>query len=220
MVIVKRNLLGDTVSKKLRKAIISGEYPDGYHLAEPNLAAELGVSRGPVRDALQLLVREGFAERLPNGRVSVRAFGIQDIRNLFEFRVLLETMAAEKWIADESSSFPHDDFREILGQMAKKTITSEEFSEWDMRFHKRIVELSDNKSLLQSWNGLEDVIKSILEITNHGNPRADAIRDHHDDIIQAIRERDVFRAKDSIGYHLKEAEQVMIASLRRLMKSG
>lgn len=213
MTVVKRHMLGDAISKKLRKAIISGDYPHHYHLAEPQLAEQLGVSRGPVRDALQLLVQEGFAERLPNGRVRVKSVELQDIRNLYEFRTLLETMAAEKWMTGGHAPFPQAEFDDILAQMEKRTITSEEFAAWDVRFHQRIVELSGNKTLMQAWVGLEEVVQSILEITNKGNPRAETILSHHAEIVKALAARDLQATKSLIGAHLKEAEEVMVNEL-------
>ncbi|BBI35470.1 GntR family transcriptional regulator [Cohnella abietis] len=217
MSIIKRNIMGDTVSRKLRKAIITGKYPDRYHLAEPVLAEEWGMSRGPIRDALQLLVREGFAERLSNGRVCVRKFDEQDIRNLFEFRYMLESFSVIRWIANPSELFAMNEFMMILANMRDLTISTDEFSQWDMLFHRSIVSLSANKSLIQSWNGLEDVIMSILEITNKGNPRSDQIIDHHQSILTAIQEHNADKACALIKMHLDEAEQVMITNLKELL---
>lgn len=212
---IKRNLLGETVSHQLRKAIIVGRYADGDHLAEPVLAKELGVSRGPVRDALQLLVREGFAERLPNGRVCARPFREHDIRNLFALRLVLESMSVVQW-AESRSAFPHEQFTAIIGRMSDRTVADAEFSLWDMRFHRKLIELSGNKSLLQSWNGMEEVIKSIQEMTNRGVPRADVIIGDHLDIVNALARRDSASAIATIRAHLEVAERVMIAQLAEL----
>jgi DNA-binding GntR family transcriptional regulator len=216
---IRRDVLGDTITKYLRRAILLGELPDGHHLAEPDLAQQFGTSRSPVRESLLHLIREGFAERLPNGRVCVRHFTFQDIHNLFEFRFMLESQSIKKWIHHDQRALPEDEFKILLDKMQKSYISSEQFSEYDMEFHKKIVHLSNDKSMIQAWSGLEEVIKSILQITNQSNGRAESILEQHQNMISLLMNNSGYDEVCAvIKQHLNEAESVMVTRIKEIRK--
>ena len=71
-------------------AVINGQPPKGTRLVEHQLAADFGVSRGPVRSALQVLEGEGPVETLPSGGMASAGFSVNDLASLFRVRHLLE----------------------------------------------------------------------------------------------------------------------------------
>lgn len=215
---IQKNNLGVDVLKKLRQSILLGQYQPGTHLGEPLLAKQFGTSRGPVRDALQILVREGIVERLQNGRVAVKGFALQDVTDLFKVRYLLESFVLREWMdsTDEKSSDQLAAARRIVTKMKSKLIDSLEFSYLDMKFHESLLQMSGNKSLIHAWLGLRDVIHSIQEITNRSNPRMEEINDHHESIIGALEERNKEKALAALNKHLHEAEAVMIRNIEQI----
>lgn len=86
--------LGDKVYERLRNHVISGELPPGTRLRHEDLAQQLGVSHTPVRHALERLVSEGLAERVPYKGVRVVEHSLDEIAELFALRLLLEPIAA------------------------------------------------------------------------------------------------------------------------------
>ena len=78
----------------LREAITSGRLPPDARIKQEQIAAELGVSRTPVREALHLLEREGLVRLVPRRGAIVQGFTAADVRELYELRELLEPAAA------------------------------------------------------------------------------------------------------------------------------
>ncbi len=210
---MKKETLSILVAKKIRLSIITGKYPDGMHLAEPELAREFGTSRGPVRDALLVLAREGFLEKQISGRVVVRTFAPQDIRNLYEFRFMIESSSIMAAMSQPNRKLPIQKLLATAEVMSSPITTSEQFSNMDMKFHRILAGMSGNKSLLQAWNVMEETIVSILEVTNQGNPRAESIIGKHRAIIQLLEKRDASSAVGLLKEHLAEAEEVMIKNI-------
>lgn len=78
----------------LRESVLVGRYAPGQRLIEADLTRELGVSRGPLREAFRRLTAEGLIESIPNRGAVVRLLSQRQIRELLEIRSALETMAA------------------------------------------------------------------------------------------------------------------------------
>jgi len=97
--IATRRVLADVVTDDLRDAIISHELEPGRRLAEDDLANQMGVSRGPVREALARLEREGLVviERHKGARIA--SWGRSDVEEIFSLRLVLEQLAIEWAIA-------------------------------------------------------------------------------------------------------------------------
>ena len=85
--------LGDQVYERLRNHVISGELTPGSRLRHEDLAQQLGVSHTPVRHALERLVSEGLAEKVPYKGVRVVEFSADELAELFALRLLLEPIA-------------------------------------------------------------------------------------------------------------------------------
>src|SRR5699024_6343932 len=100
MRITKKNIFNQ-VLEYLRKEIILGNYLKGEYLVEVNLAKELNVSRGPVREAIAKLEAENLVEKHSNGRTVVKGFDVKDIQDLYDSRILLENHALTQISSDE-----------------------------------------------------------------------------------------------------------------------
>ena len=93
-----RSPYSGTILAHLREEIVSGRLARGASLVERRLATEFGVSRGPVRSALQVLEAEGLVETRPNGRMLVAGFGHGDLVSLFDVRLLVESAAVRSGV--------------------------------------------------------------------------------------------------------------------------
>ena len=80
----------------IRAAIIEGRLPPGRRLKEGELAAELGISRTPIREALFVLQSEGLVESTPNRGAAVRSYELDDLRDMYDLRAVLEGHAAHR----------------------------------------------------------------------------------------------------------------------------
>ncbi|MQA62748.1 MAG: FCD domain-containing protein [Actinophytocola sp.] len=140
--------LRDQIREQLRKRIIDGRLPPGTRLVERELAAELGVSRVPVREAVRMLDSEGFVQVVPRRGVVVKQLSRTDVEELFDVRESLEVLATRR--AAENSR-PADLRR--LAQHLKKARRAldagkiEQFGDANEAFHDEIIALARNHLL-------------------------------------------------------------------------
>lgn len=150
-------LLGDTVHTALLARILDGRLGPGTSLSVPALAAELGVSRSPVRDSVQRLVAEGIAVSTPHAGARVATVTAEDLSEVFRVREVLDGLAAAE--ATERVD------REGLARLAELVDAEEaalaETPEpardagLDLEFHAAMRELSGNATLADTLRRLE-----------------------------------------------------------------
>lgn len=137
-----------TALELLREALLSGGYPPGYPLTENAISAQLGISRGPVREALLILAQEGLVAHHPNHGFSVVNWDTEDGPAMAAVRLPLETMALElarkNVTADQLKDLDRIKIRILAG------VRSQQVAQWireDLRFHEQIWEWSGNEWL-------------------------------------------------------------------------
>ncbi|RME78406.1 MAG: GntR family transcriptional regulator [Chloroflexi bacterium] len=150
--ITNQNTLADIVTARLREAIIQGKLKPGERLAEPSLAAELGVSRSPVREALVRLESERLVSRQANRGFFVWEPKEKDVDEILSLRVMMESLAAELVLANLTDE-DFDRLEEIY-QTQKKLVELGEFlrlTREDRHFHDYCVVRSGNSRLVNMW---------------------------------------------------------------------
>lgn len=158
-----RSLYSGPIAALLRERIVSGAIPAGTALAEARLAEELSVSRGPVRNALQVLEGEGLVRTQPNGRMVAVGFGAEDVEDLFDTRFVLELAAVERAIARKADPAPLVAAFEAL--VAEGTSTPR-LVDLDIAFHLALLNLSGSRFLVHAWLASASVIHASITITN------------------------------------------------------
>lgn len=194
-------------------AIVRCELGPGTPLSDRQLSKSLGVSRTPVRDALQSLEASGLVQR--RGRVGwmVAKFNQRDARELFELRRVLEPVGLDKlavnWepgTTDELSSF-FEDFSTPLPR--------EHYAEYlvrDHEFHTRIVRCSDNERVVRFYRVVEKQIDRIRHYLAPGyRGRMNDVVEEHRRLCAAIGSRDLTAAREALLDHLRTGEKAMIA---------
>lgn len=150
---IRRNVsLTKEVVDRLRRAILTGELPEGASLPEAQTAAKFGVSRVPVREALVELERQGLVQFEANGRARVRPFTDEDEAEILSLRATLQTMAA-RLAATKLTEADVERLEAILAK-AKETRDLTDFSALDTAFHNEIVVIASHKRLTRVWNDL------------------------------------------------------------------
>lgn len=137
--------LTDRVHAALREAITSGRLPADARIKQEQIAAELGVSRTPVREALHLLEREGLVRLVPRRGALVMGFTAADVRELYELRELLEPAAAGLATARAS-----DEERAEVQRLAKLTGRRRDAFETNRAFHRALCEPCGNGLVMQT----------------------------------------------------------------------
>jgi DNA-binding GntR family transcriptional regulator len=140
--------LRSLVCDELRRLIITGELEPGTRLVEDRLAARLGVSRNPVREALHALAAEGFVEMLPRRGAVVAQVTVEHAEELFDVRMALEPLAA-RLAAQRAPADGIVALHDVLEQAREAT----EGGDFDLvaacntDFHQLVVEMSGNSYL-------------------------------------------------------------------------
>lgn len=214
----QHNQVWEAVLSRLRMAIIQGQLPAGAHLLEAQLAEKLGVSRGPVREALMRLEHEGLVTNQPYRGKFVADITAQTIREIYSLRRVLECFAAELALDRlQAEDFAHlyTHFENMMA--AVNAGRFEEFADIDLEFHRVYVTAAAHTRLLQMWETLTDVNHAFIVVNaslDQDNYRI--IAEGHQAIIQALTARDQARVNAALNYHLGEAERRILLTMQNL----
>jgi len=147
-----RKPLKEEIFEVLHRQIIAGHYPPGSWLRQEEIAAQLGVSMTPVREALDLLTSAGLAERVPYRGVRVPVLSPQEIAEAYAMRLLLEAIAARA-AATHIKRDQLEGLKRTLEEM-RGQVTLNDMSlarQLSREFHQGIVEASGNTLLLRLY---------------------------------------------------------------------
>lgn len=178
-----RSLFAGKAATSLREAIIEGNLAAGTALVETQLSEWLSVSRGPVRNALQVLEAEGLVKTLPNGRMTVVGFGPEDLRDLLETRHLLESSGVRRGLEIGSSIEP---VREAFLAIANVDPTNQLLVERDIAFHCSLVALGGSRFLVNAWLSLASVLESVIIVSKRRLAEQDPV-DYQQRIVKSHR---------------------------------
>lgn len=150
-----RKTLGQEAAKEIREMILNGELEQGASIVEQDMADRLGVSRGPVREALHQLTQEGLVEYETNRGCFVREVSELDIVEYALLQIQLE-LAVLKLLGGNLPEKTLEKMEQIVSEMEleNENITYEKMLEEDKDFHRCIMEILPLKKMLQIWDGL------------------------------------------------------------------
>ena len=204
---VKRSLADDVVDR-LRDAIFHGSFKPGEALREEQLAAMLDVSRGPVREALVQLEREGLVLVRRHRGATVARLSRNDLEDVYTLRLALERLAiqrAARYATDQ-------DFAAMEAVLTAFDValshgpSEKDVAELDVRFHDLIYLAARHQRLYDCWANLKSQIYIFLLSRNVVDPdfREITVKSHAA-LLEAIRMRDEARATTEIEDHLRGA---------------
>ncbi|CAN7595024.1 GntR family transcriptional regulator [Phenylobacterium sp. LjRoot219] len=206
---VQAQSLVDVVAERIEAAIISGALEPGSRLSEQALAASLGVSRGPLREAIRRLEGRKLLQRTPNIGVRVAALSLKDLNELLQVREALEGMAAGL----AAKNMTDAEIAALQGLLEKhgqqKSVQEgkgyyQESKDFD--FHFRIVTGSRNERLGEMLMGDLYHLLRIYRYKSSTKPgRAQQALQEHEEIVAAIARRDSTAAEAKMREHLRNA---------------
>jgi DNA-binding GntR family transcriptional regulator len=223
--------LVDRLAAAIQSRVLSGEIPTGTRLRQESLAAEFGVSRTPVREALRQLGASGLVTVQPNRGAIVRGPSPRDIREAYAVRAELEGFAAELAVANlddaqldqlqEAERLFRHSIEAVIAERRRgvdQDWTTE--SEWERAnnlFHRVIQEAAGNRQLLEAIAYLHlrfprDLTWSALSHSSH--LLAENIEQHRR-ILAAIEARDPERARLAMSEHVRAAGELIARRLEQ-----
>lgn len=196
--------LSDQVYEHLRLAIVSAELQSGEKLVELDIAAQMGTSQGPVREALQRLERDGLVERRARSATFVTPILLDEMYELFSIRNVIEGFGAGR-TARKITPEQCDELDELIQKMAQAGALKEiiTLAEYDMQFHRRLVEWSGSAGLLRAWLPLSSQIERFIVHTHPLHyPDFVEVGRRHQPIVEALRNHDENSAIQAVQAHI------------------
>lgn len=209
--------LWEGVYKVLRQAIVEGALAPGQHMAEQQLAEELGVSRTPVREALRRLALEGFVVMVPRRGAYVAGLSLKDMNDVFELRMALEGLGA--YLAAQRIT-PQEltELKELVDQLetAIASGVKDDVIDADTRFHAAIYSASRNRRLVNIVGNLSDQIQGFrLQSLSTPGRLKDTVREHKR-LVGALERRDGSAARELAEQHIRQAEVSLLRSQEKM----
>lgn len=193
------------VNEALKRALHDGRFRPGQALSEAGLAAEMGISRGPVREALLMLVQEGLVAHSPNRGFSVVEFTADDLHEISQVRLPLEATALT--MARAHISQQDLDNLEILKNRIVEAHANREIlicGQSDMEFHSLIWQRAGNSRLASTLHHLLAPMFAYGSLFSIGRPdlTSSLLAEEHDLFIRFLSGRVDRTAEDCVRFHI------------------
>jgi DNA-binding GntR family transcriptional regulator len=197
----------------IRQSILSGQWKIGELYNEKAIAADLGISRTPVREALLELASQDLIIFLPRRGLMVNRFTRRDVDEIFELRKAIELAAVEK-ITIASPPFDLFEIEEAL--LSQRKVVKQKdylaFMEADRLFHTSVSELTNNRRLIAILDNIRDMIHVMGAKALALEGRAIEVIEEHQTIFEAIKKGNIEEARRSMAYHLDQSKEAVVES--------
>lgn len=195
--------LPEAVGRALRHRILNDELPAETRLVEANLAAEFGVSRGTIRDAMRSLQAEGLIAIVPRRYSVVTRMSQEDAEDVCYARYVLEDAGFNAGFGPNRRELARN-LRLAMEHMsvAARTDDMDALVASDTRFHELLIDVSGRRRLKDLWSMLNSQMGGLMraEIDRQGIALVDAV-ERHRGIFEAVSEGDLTRLRREIRVH-------------------
>jgi len=211
-----QSVLPDRIGSLLKQRILTCALMPGQRLVEKDLCADLGVSRTPLREALNRLVFEGLVVPVPYRGYAVAPLTLEGIRELCELRRITESAAA----ALAAERLAEDDLEQLASLLELSYVPGNrdsyaEYLRVNSAFHLALVRATRNSRL-------EAIVMTALDQLQRpeylgldlGTKCASEVAEEHREIVTALRARDAERARRLMSDHISRAEARIVAALQ------
>ncbi|MFI9817894.1 GntR family transcriptional regulator [Saccharothrix variisporea] len=207
---VHRSLAGQAVDA-LRELVLTGEIPPGARVNEVEVAARLGISRGPLREAIRQLASENLLVLVAHRGAHVPAATPEDVRALFELRTALECAAAEL-AASRRTDADVARLREVCAESRRTYQAGERFPyRLDLAFHQALLDAARSPHIAEQVRLVQQRVVLLRSGLRDDPPHQHASLDDHDALVDAVAAGDPGRASAAMRTHLARVCAQMLA---------
>jgi phosphonate utilization transcriptional regulator len=212
---LREHSLATLAQQELERRIISGEIAAGTKLNEVEVAATLGVSRGPVREAFSALSQAGLVRVEKNRGVFVRQVSLEEANEFYEVRAALEGLIG-KLAARRISIDEIEQLRAVVRRMhqTQKGRRADEYFVLNVEFHDVLARAARNNALLAHYRGVVNQLDLYRRATiTHGVENIPLSTQEHEAIVEAVASRDEQRAEALLTEHVLVSRARLHAAL-------
>ena len=209
--IQSHRLLREIVYEELKMEILKGKIAPGTRMMEVELAETMGVSRTPIREAIRKLEKEGLVTIEPRRGAYASQISVVDMIDILEVRQDVEGLAAA--FAAERMTEPQ---KEELARVAEGYNASvikgnmADMISYDTRFHRLIVDSSNNKVLVQMIEQLQELVLRFRYLYYEDFKRAEKMPSEHKAILEAILASDPVEARKAAEVHIFRLKEMVV----------
>jgi DNA-binding GntR family transcriptional regulator len=209
--LLNRKTASESVAEQLRAEVQRGDLRPGERLRQGEVARRFGVSTTPVREAFALLQAQGLVRIDPHRGAIVFHPTAEDVRELYEIRTILETLAISKAVAYITPGVL-DRLQKLIDEMSE-TEHSDRWLQLHNEFHIGLYRLAGRPRLVTLIANLRDAASSYINMFVSDHKGAGMAGHGHREILEACRARDTAAARRAIKAHLETAVDRLTASL-------
>jgi DNA-binding GntR family transcriptional regulator len=206
-------LLRDQIYQNIKRDILSGVYKPGEQLSVNQMAERYESSVTPVREALNALEQEGLVNVIPRTGYFVTHVTVQDIRAMYDYRIILEGASAEM-----AARYITEDELEALARIPSDYIVGDnesylEYLKNNREFHLSVARASHNHFLARAVAMMLDQTQRLVFLGIASTQHTDEILQAHPSLVQALRERDATEAREIMIEGIKAARDAAIEQI-------
>lgn len=199
------------VTRLLRQSLDQGRWASGEALRQEEIAAELGVSRVPVREALFQLQAEGLLRMVPNKGMYVRSVSAGELRELFRLRKLIESDVLEEAVPQHTPATLNR--LETIQAALDKASAVADWLAGDREFHEALYAPARRGESMDIVRRLRFQVDRYYYARLKPSTRAQGWHEEHHALVRAVRRRDAKAAVKVLQSHLAETERSALAAL-------
>ncbi len=207
-------LLADRIYDQLKAYIITCKYQPGASLTEIEMANKFNVSRTPIREVCNRLLKEDLLQSIPYKGYIVSPVNLQDLHELYQIRLVLEPYAAELAARNPSPRFIERLKDNLISADQHAGQDFIQFVDSDLDFHHLLAEGCGNKRLARVISDLRNQIGRLVYLIyeNYG-PYHNVAFDEHHDLVRAIEDRNPDLARELMSSHIENYKDLALQAL-------
>lgn len=212
---VGREATSSIIASMIRQRIMDGTFPQGMQLTESQLAGRLGVSRGPVREAMQRLIQEGLLRNERHRGVFVVTLDEQDVADIYAARSAIERAALAR-LASNAPAETLGRLENIVCQMRQAAADGSwpALMDLDLDFHRVIVEASGSKRLIRIFESLLVETRMCLGELELAYPSPEGAVAEHEALLALLRIGDTPSLMAALDGHHDHALEYLLGQRR------
>jgi DNA-binding GntR family transcriptional regulator len=207
--LARRARLSDHIVETLSRLIVEGELEPGTVIRTEELARQLGVSRTPMREALQRLEADGFVTVAPNGITKVVKLEVDEALELMDIREVVDGLAASLLAERGTTPAVYNELTNLVANMQRASIADDKhgYLSLNASFHQLILTATNHRPLRQFQGLVQITSQAVYLRLGHQPLRHQKSGREHAEILAAIRERDPARAEQLARLHIRNAAE-------------
>ncbi|RPI84693.1 MAG: GntR family transcriptional regulator [Chloroflexi bacterium] len=213
---ISSSVLRDQVTNAILRSLSSGELKPGDQVNEAEIARQAGISRGPVREAIQQLVGEEVLISLPHKGTFVTEWDETDIEEVYSIRAVLESygarLASQRMLPEEFA-----ELEEIVDEMIQKAHEGNEpdVFELDLKFHLRTYDFSRHNLLCRTLAKLRRKMYIYVKMDADTTPSLVSYAENHSKLLEALRSNDPQYTEKIFREHILEVGSMLAARFKQ-----